>query len=116
MQKRIAKRPTFLCITLLVAVFSIATFSCKPDQLAKAIEAVLGAPTPVFSLEGGRYGSDVTVEITCDLDGSVIYYTLDGSDPTTESTPYTEPIIIAGDGTTITLKVRSPSVDTVQVN
>jgi hypothetical protein len=107
------KRRCLNYIAFVSAVFiSIFLFhSCTPDQLSKAIEAVLGAPPPVFSLEGGRYGSDITVEITCYLDGTVIYYTTDGSDPRHDSAVYESALPITGDGTTLTLKAISAKAD-----
>jgi len=47
---------------------------------------------PLFSAEGGFYPDGVTVEISA-AEGE-IYYTLDGSEPTTESEKYTGPIKI----------------------
>jgi len=48
--------------------------------------------TPTFSREAGTYTSVQTVEISCATDGAVIYYTTDGTDPTSESTEYTAAI------------------------
>lgn len=64
------------------------------------------APVPSAELASGLYNTDKTVNLSAvdDLDSNPkIYYTLDGSDPTTSSTLYTEPVNINGEGTT-TLK------------
>src|SRR5207247_2545952 len=50
--------------------------------------------TPVFSPAGGTYVSSVTVSITDSTAGASIYYTTDGSAPTTSSTRYAGPIQI----------------------
>ena len=46
---------------------------------------------PTFSPNGGTYdyGSSVNVTISCGTSGASIYYTTDGSEPTTSSTQYT---------------------------
>lgn len=46
--------------------------------------------TPVIAPGAGAYGDDTLISITA-ADGADIYYTLDGSDPTEESTKYAEP-------------------------
>lgn len=51
--------------------------------------------TPVFSPKAGRYAEAQTVSITCDTDGATIYYTIDGSAPTTASSIYTVPLTIS---------------------
>lgn len=45
--------------------------------------------TPTFTPEGGEYTEAQSVTIACTTEGATIYYTLDGTDPTTESTVYT---------------------------
>ena len=50
--------------------------------------------TPVFSMASGTYYETIEVEITCATEGATIYYTTDGSDPTTESEIYTEALVI----------------------
>lgn len=56
---------------------------------------------PQFSVSPGTYDSEQTVALTATGEGVKIYYTLDGSDPTTQSTLYTAPLTI---GTTTTVK------------
>lgn len=46
---------------------------------------------PEFSVAEGEYPSAQTVELTAE-DGATIYYTLDGTEPTAESTEYTSAI------------------------
>jgi len=46
-----------------------------------------------FSVPGGFYDSEFKLSMTCS-DGLTIYYTMDGTEPTTESTIYSEPVSI----------------------
>ena len=55
--------------------------------------------TPVFSMASGTYYEEIDVEITCATDGATIYYTTDGTTPTTASTVYTEAIHVASNMT-----------------
>lgn len=48
---------------------------------------------PVFSVPGGFYADELTVELSAP-EGMTIYYTTDGTVPTTESTRYEEPVAI----------------------
>lgn len=47
-----------------------------------------------FSKNDNFYDVDIEVELKCNTDGAVIYYTTDGNDPTTESNEYTKPISV----------------------
>jgi lysophospholipase L1-like esterase len=67
--------------------------------MAEAWESEFNVPTPTlstptFSPPAGTYGSAQTVSISCP-GASAIYYTLDGSTPTTSSTLYLAPLSVA---------------------
>jgi len=51
--------------------------------------------TPTFSPKAGRYSEAQTVTISCETSGSTIYYTLDGTAPTTSSSVYSQPLTIS---------------------
>jgi sugar lactone lactonase YvrE len=53
------------------------------------------AAKPVFSLAAGTYTAAQTVTITDSTAGATIYYTTDGSTPTTASNVYSKPITVA---------------------
>lgn len=57
--------------------------------------------TPVFTPAGGTISAGTAVEINCATGGATVYYTVDGTTPTSASTVYTEPIVVFND---ITLK------------
>lgn len=57
--------------------------------------------TPTFSVAGGNYDEAKSVTISCATDGAYIYYTTDGSTPTSGSTAYSTPINV---NTSMTLK------------
>lgn len=52
------------------------------------------AADPVFSVEGGFYGSSQTVSLSSSTPGAIIRYTTDGNIPKSTSTPYSVPILI----------------------
>ena len=59
------------------------------------------AATPTFTPAAGSFVDPVSVTISTVTDGASIYYTTDGSDPTTSSTLYTGPFTVS---TTTTIK------------
>ena len=50
--------------------------------------------TPTFSVKAGEVEEGTKVSIACETEGAVIYYTVDGAEPTAESTEYKEAITI----------------------
>ena len=52
------------------------------------------AAAPVFSLASGNYNSVQTVAISDVTPGATIYYTTNGTTPTSQSTPYARPITV----------------------
>lgn len=75
---------------------------CSDSDVASASYTIAEpAATPTFSLAEGVYTEVKTVTISTATDGATIYYTTDGSEPTTESTEYTSAITV---GKTMTIK------------
>lgn len=56
---------------------------------------------PTFSPVAGTYNNNQSVEISCATASSSIYYTTDGTTPTSSSTAYTGAITVSTDNTTI---------------
>jgi hypothetical protein len=71
------------------------------------------AATPVISPVTGTYSSPQTVTITDSTAGSTIFYTLDGSQPTTSSTKYTGSFTVSA---TTTLKAIATAPNFTQSN
>lgn len=91
---------------LILILFSIALFlysgcagvSPGPDGGSGQVS------TPTFSVPAGTYETNQNVTLACSTSGATIYYTLDGSTPTTSSNVYSSPITIPGDENTVTIK------------
>jgi len=79
---------------------TLKAIAYKGDDESDVAEAayVLQVATPTIS-GNTSFVNSATVTITA-ADGTSIYYTTNGVDPTTESTPYTAPFTVDADGTT----------------
>ena len=60
----------------------------EPEAPAVAVE------TPAFSIAGGEVEEGTTVTITCATEGATVYYTTDGTEPTTSSAVYSGAITV----------------------
>ncbi|MGN0108352.1 MAG: chitobiase/beta-hexosaminidase C-terminal domain-containing protein, partial [Hominilimicola sp.] len=73
------------------------------------------APVPMASVASGTYTENQTVTLTAE--GADIYYTTDGTEPTTGSTKYTDPISVTGtEGTTVEKTIKAISVAAGKAN
>ena len=68
------------------------------SEIASLTVSEIYVPTPVITINGT--GNTGTVEISCSLSTATIYYTTDGSDPTTSSTVYSGSFTVPA-GTTV---------------
>jgi len=69
------------------------TLGATPNETNKAPEGSNAVRTPVFSSESGFYDSGFSLSIEVP-EGTTVYYTTDGSDPTTSSEKYASPLSI----------------------
>jgi hypothetical protein len=83
--------------------------SLEADDL-RANGPVPTCANPVFAPAAGSFDFSVDVEITCATPSAVIYYTLDGSDPTPTSASYSAPIHLTAN---TTIKAYAVLVDFV---
>ncbi len=60
--------------------------------------------TPTFDVKDGRFVVDQNVGISCSTSDVTVYYTTDGSDPTTFSNIYSKPIVVSGNNTITTIR------------
>lgn len=69
------------------------------DDSIKAMLAEYTVSAPKASYEAGKYDEAISIKLTSGVK-TKIYYTLDGTDPTVESTEYTDEIKLSSNGET----------------
>jgi N-acetylneuraminic acid mutarotase len=74
---------------------------------AAYVVQVVPAATPTFSAESGTYATAQTVTISDATPGATVYYTTDGTAPTTASTMYVSPITVSASETVLAIAVAS---------
>jgi hypothetical protein len=83
----------------------LQAIAVAPGKAASAVASagyvinLNAAPTPTFNPTGGIYSGAQQVTIGDSLSGANLYYTLDGSTPTANSTLYTGPVTISQSST-----------------
>lgn len=82
-----------------------------PFEAEMDLTPIVRSEVPTSNLESGTYTEDKTVELTA-AEGAQIYYTIDGSLPTTESTLYEGPIVLPSqNGKSVTTEIRAIAVE-----
>ncbi len=66
---------------------------------------------PTFSVAGGTYNEAKSVELDCATEEATIYYTIDGTTPTSASTEYTKAINVAANMTIKAIAVKEGNTD-----
>ena len=79
----------------------------KTIALSGTVDALPVAATPTFSPVAGTYMTEQSVTISCETANAAIYYTLDGSEPTDNSTLYSSPITVSETTTIKAIAVAS---------
>ena len=64
-------------------------------SVAPSVPVASTVATPALSLAGGTYSTTQTVSLSDATSGATIYYTIDGSTPTTNSPIYTGPLTVS---------------------
>jgi len=83
------------------------TFTATQDSdLVANFEAKQLVATPTFSPAAGTYTEPKTVTISCTTQGATIYYTTDGTEPTANSTQYTDGFTLNANTTVKAIAVK----------
>lgn len=109
MFRDLAVRPSYVSFFLLaVLIFSFCCCGGGSGSSSPTPPAVTA--TPMFTLAAGTYSSAQTAAITDSTAGAIIYYTTDGSAPTTASSVYSTAVPV---NSTVTVKaIAEASGDT----
>ena len=76
-------------------VEALAVYTGYNNSAVSTAAYIIGVATPTLSPGGGTYSSIQTVTISDVTAGATIYYTTNGTIPTTSSTPYAGPITVS---------------------
>ena len=89
----------------------LTTSADKPSGTSPEESQREPLPAPIADLVPGIYASTQYVSLSSEIEGSVIYYTVDGSTPTASSTQYTSPIEVSANTTIKAIAVKMGLLD-----
>ena len=84
--------------------------------LEPAYQNIMPVATPAFDPPAGTYADGQSVTISCVTTGAVIYYTTDGSTPTSSSMLYSVPIVVSSNLTLNAIAVTNGMADSDVAN
>lgn len=89
-------------------VFTATNFQVRATKITITVGGEVGLLAPNITPASGSYYEDVQVKMTCGTPDAKIYYTTDGTNPTTSSTMYNGAFTIPFElGKTVTVKAIS---------
>ena len=93
-------------------VFTASTNQVRATKIIVTVGQA-GLATPTITPAGGTYYSPVEVSMSCATSGATIYYTTNGSNPTTSSTRYTAPFTVSTATTVKAISAKDGEVSDV---
>ena len=82
-------------------------------QLVSLTKAAVAVEAPAFTPVAGTYAEAQNVTISCETSGATIYYTTDGTEPTTASSVYSGPIAVSETTTIKAIAVAGTNQSTI---
>ncbi len=116
--------PTFDPSNLYAQEFEVTGSIVLPEYVSNSKEISLAVKTTVTvpgapqveavnaNHESGNYADPIKVSLSTNTEGASIYYTLDGTNPTTDSSLYTEEIEITSDTTLKVVAIKEGMIST----
>jgi len=103
--------PSRFFVSILLVSFLLLLITCSQPFLNQPFLKISNpsVATPTFSPAAGMYTTDQLVTLSCTTENSTIYYTLDGSEPTTDSMRYTDAITASVSANTTIKAIASAS-------
>jgi streptogramin lyase len=96
---------------------TVSAFAVTSEHLDSAVQSTLyplvQTATPIFSQPAGAVQYGTTISISCATPGATIYYTLNGTTPTTNSLVYTSPLTVSDPVIITAFAVASEHIDSV---
>lgn len=80
-------------------VFTATYFQVRATKIVVTVGGDMGLLPPVIHPASGVYYEPIEVSMACATEGAAIYYTVDGTNPTTSSALYTSPFTLESDAT-----------------
>lgn len=104
------KYTTPIVLTEGLTIKAIAINGGDESEVVSATYSVK-ATAPTFSVDEGIYNTTQNVSLGCTTDGATIYYTIDGSEPTSSSTVYSTAIDVTATTTIKAIAIKAGLTD-----